>query len=545
MPELETRNVELRAADTERREIRGIAVPWDELAAIGGQYGYRERFARGALEPHAAGVKLYDQHRQIVGTAETTDTAAGLELLGTVARTAAGNDFLELVRSGAIGHLSIGFEPREQTITEQPDDGGTPIVTRTRAVLGEVSGVPFPAYAGATISEIRSSATAAGNRKDGTMPPTNTEEGTGTEQGADQTRAASVEDVAELRALITDQGRRLDTIGRGPAGGPAPSRFRTAGELLKALAAGDEDARREIRAADANPPATSTQAGADTGAASGWINRPLRLALERRRIMSLFQSAPLPPLGNTVEYPQVASTSGNVGKQANEGDALSYMEVELDTGSATVGTYGGYSQLSRQAIERGNPAYLDAVFRFQAIQYAKATNADARAAFLGMAAGNAVTLTGGHAAASAADWISVIVDGAAAIEDDSLGLLADYIVVSRDVFKSIATLTDLQDRPIFALPNGGQAVNVAGSASPVTAVFNIAGLPGFVEPAAAANTCKIASAGAMTSLESPGAPFRLEDEAVVNLTKDFSLYGYAAFTEDDANGIVDVDVDGV
>lgn len=539
MTTLETRAFELRAeTDSERREIRGVAVPWNEPAEIGGEY--REQFAPGSLEPHPAGVKLFDQHRNLVGTADLTNTKRGAEIVGKVAKTAAGDDFLELVRSGALGHLSIGFAPKEQSIAEPAERGELPLVTRTKAVLGEVSGVPFPAYAGASITDVRSAAVAeSADRKEENMPETRDDGGV---------TYAAADDVAEIRAEIANMGRRLDTFADAGERSSAPSQFRTGGEFLKALAAGDERARAEIMAEhrDAGAaPATSALALPDAGG-PGWMQRPLRFVQERRRIINLFSRDSLPAQGNTVDYPQVKSTTGTVAEQATEGDPLGYMEIELETGSAIVATYGGYSRLTRQAIERGNPAYLSGVLNFQAIQYAKTTNARARADFLAIVPAN--TVAGGTLTLStmkAADWIDVVVDAAAAIEDDSLGLLADFIIVGRDAFKAIAHLTDASDRPIFALPNGGQAVNVAGSAAPVTAQFNIGGLPGFVDPGFAANTVRVASAEAMTTLESPGAPFRLEDESIVNLTKDFSLYGYMTTTENDAAGVVDVDVDGV
>ena len=536
MTELEIRSLELRAEDTddERREVRGIAVPWDELANIAGVY--RERFSRGSLEAHPAGIKLFDRHRELVGTVALKDTKAGAEIVGTVARTRSGDDFLELVRSGAIAHLSIGFDPREQTI-EEFDGDELPIVTRTRAVLGEVSGVPFPAYSGASITDVRS-ATAADDstRKDTHM--------------GDEITYAAAEDVDELRDELANMGRRMDTFGTDAGTARPVSRFRSAGEFLKALLSGDEEARNELRELDfrdaGTAPATSALAIPDAGG-PGWLARPIRHVLERRRVVNLFSRETLPSEGNTIEWPMVdqAATTGAVEKQLTEGTALAYMEVKLKTGTASVGTYGGFSELTRQAIERGNPAYLSAVVQYQAIQYAKATNLAARNAFMAITHGEALTLTGGHAAAKAADWIDVLVDAAAAIEDSSLGMDAEFMLVSRDVFKSIASLSDANDRPIFALPNGGQAVNVAGSANPVTAAFNITGVPGFVDPALPVNTVRIGAGEAMTTLESPGAPFRLEDDDIVNLTRAFSLYGYAAWTENDANAVVSVDVDGI
>lgn len=535
---LETRSVEVREADSEAREVRGIAVPWDELADIAGVY--RERFVRGSLEPHPAGVKLYDQHRNIVGTAELTDGEAGAELVGYVAKTRNGDDFLELVRSGAYGHLSIGFDPREHTIEEEPEDGGIPIVTRTRAIAGEVSGVPFPAYAGASITDVRSAAVA---------DSTNREEESMTQENGGGVTYAAADDVDELRDELANMGRRMDTFGESSSSGRPASRFRSAGDFLKALLAGDEEARNELRSFDHRDagvaPATSALAIPDAGG-PGWLARPLRHVMERRRIVNLFSRETLPSEGNTIEWPRVKTTSGTVDEQVNEGDPLGYMEVELETGTATVGTYGGFSELTRQAIERGNPAYLSAVLNYQAIQYAKNTNAAARAFFQAIVPG--ATVGGGTltiANMTAADWIDVVIDGAAAVEDSSLGLEAEFMVVSRDVFKAIAHLTDSTDRPVFALPNGGQAVNVAGSANPVTAAFNIAGLPGFVDPSIAGPFARIAAGEAMTTLESPGAPFRLEDDDIVNLTRAFSLYGYAAWTENDANAVVGVDLDGV
>ena len=40
----------------------------------------------------------------------------------------------------------------------------------------------------------------------------------------------------------------------------------------------------------------------------------------------------------------------------------------------------------------------------------------------------------------------------------------------------------------------------------------------------------------------PGAPFALTDDNILHLTRDFALYGYAAFTLNDAKGIVKVQV---
>lgn len=511
MTDLEFREVEIRGVEEDSREIRGLAVPYGEVIDIG---GFRETFERGdhAFEKDAPVFYGHD-HRiggmpvgRVIGV---RDTDEGLEVRVKLSETEKGSEVYQLAREGVLRKFSIGFEP----IESREKDG---VVVRTKTRIREVSVTPFPAYATASITQVR--------------------EDHNKEESHSMSEPNINEEVTELRDTVADLERRLTVLGEERDSGLYVPKFATAGELLKALARGDEDAKMELRAADTTPPATSTQAGADFGGA-GWMQRPLKFVLERRRVVNLFSRSPLPSEGNSVEYPQVGSTAGTVAAQAAEGDALSYMEVELSTGTATVGTYGGYSRLTRQAIERSSQPYLDAVLRYQAIQYAKTTEAAVRNTLTGWAGTGAATL----AADTAEGWLDFVIDSAAAIEDDSLGLTADFMLVSRDVFKRIVNIADTTGRPIFALRDGG--VNVIGSANLVSAGANIAGLPVVVDPNLAANSCFVASSEAMTTLESPGAPFRLQDESVVNLTKDFSLYGYLAVTKNDAKGVVKGDVD--
>ena len=511
--EMETREFEIRAVNKETRELEGIAVPYGEVIDLG---GFKERFERGAFGDKVEGPLFYGHEHRSTGGApigrvvSAEDTDEGLLVRAKISDTPRGNEVYTLLRDGVLNKFSVGFNPVESRMEED-------VLVRTAAEFLEVSVTPFPAYKTAAISEVRSEVTNDKKKEDSSMETTNT-------------------DVADLRDTVTDLERRIAVMQeRHESNANQGSQFRSGGELLKALAAGDDNARAEFRAADGTGPATSAQAGAD--AYNGWIARPLKLVNEKRRTINLFSRGPLPSHGNTVEYPVVKETAGTVEKQASEGAALSYMEIELGTGTATVGTYGGYSRLSRQAIERSDLAYLDAVLRYQALQYAKATEADVRAAVLGVKSAADITL----AADTAADWIDVVVDSAAQVEDESLGLQAEFILVSRDVFKRIAHMEDNTGRPIFALREGGQ--NVIGSANLVNASANIGGLPVVVDPTLPANTTLVASSEAVTTLESPGAPFRLQDESVINLTKDFSLYGYMAKTVNDASGIVRVDVD--
>lgn len=525
MSEVQYREVQVRAFDADSRTVSGLAVPYGETIDV---EGYRERFERGnhVFRPDATLYAIHE-HRNgglpIGKVTEWEDTDDGVVVRARISETDRGNEVYTLLRDGVISGFSVGFIPKEHRM-----DGD--VVVRTATEFFEVSVTPHGAYQSARISEVRERTE---NKEAREMPESNEI------------------DVQELRDSITDLERRLQVMSETRDSGLTVPKFRSGGELLKALARGDEDARNEFRnfqyrAADQNAPATATQALA-AKAGQGWLSWEIRQAVERRRMINLFSNAPLPDLGNSVEFPKVGSTSGTLTSQAAEGDALDYLELELTTGTASVVTYGAYSRLSRQAIERSDVGYLEAVLKFQAIQYATATEAAVRTAVDGAATGSAVNLGSptAHASATTANWVAMVVDACAQIESDSAGLQADFIIVSSDVFKSIATKTDQAagaGRTVFSLVNDGQ--NSIGWVNATRPQFNIAGLPGFVDPNLAANTGYVASRDAVTVLESPGAPFRLQDEAVTTLTKDFSLYGYMAVTVNDGAAVVDLNLDG-
>lgn len=325
----------------------------------------------------------------------------------------------------------------------------------------------------------------------------------------------SVEDLERRFAVLSESGNKVE----------AGVQYRNGGEFLKALAAGSQEARD-----------FGTSVEADT-VRPAWVNEKMRLDLESRPVINAFSKSPLPASGNSVEYPVVKTVTGTVQKQVNEGDNLAYMEVALDTATAPVGTYGGYSSLSRQAIERSDLAYLETVLEYQVRQYAKATEKVVRDAVVAATGTNTLTL----AADTAVGWIDTVVDAAALIDDNGQGAKAEFAFASRNVFKRLAHMVDGQGRPLFSV--AGQAVNSLGSSNLLAPAINVGGLTVIVNGDFADNTFVVAASSAVKTWESAGAPFRLQDENIINLTKDFSLYGYLAVGVLNAKAITKVDVD--
>lgn len=150
------RATELRAA--EGRNVFGTVVPYGvdtQISELGRTYTERFQvgaFARSILE-RGAKVRLlvsHDSTKLPIGRAtELVESARGLEASFLVADVAAGNDALELVRSGVVDSFSVGFRP-----IKSRQDGN--VTVRVEAALFEVSLVGFPAYAGANVAGIRS-----------------------------------------------------------------------------------------------------------------------------------------------------------------------------------------------------------------------------------------------------------------------------------------------------------------------------------------------------------------------------------------------------
>lgn len=520
----------------EARTFTGLAVPWDTPTAYGATG--REQIARGAFGEIELPIPLYAQHAHLTGglpvgaVTAARDTDAGLVIDAYISTTPSGDEVYQLLRDRALSKLSIGFEPITNEYREAED-----LVVRTAARLWEVSVVGIPAYEDTTVTEVRAAAhsgPAAGTGQPGRndMPDTAT--------AAPETRAAApttpaVVDV-EARERLDDIERRVAavTLNTGAAGG-SDGGYRSAGEALKALARGEQAARDVFTRAYTG--ATTT----DTHMQTGWVERAIALVDRGRPIISWFDTEPLPEDGLTLTYPKAGTITDGTGKQAAQGDDLGYYELPTTTGTANVETYGNYAQITRQVIDRAPTSYLDALFRAQVIAYAKATEAAARTALSDAAGTNTQAMGSTLAASTVPLWLSAVIDGAAAIDTNSLGLVAEALIVSTDVYKKLATFLDTAGRPIFGFSGGGEAVNAAGAGFGVVRRGGQVGdLPLIVNTQLAAGTALIVAPGAMVTYESAGAPVRLDDDNIVNLSTSYAVYGYLASAIVDAKGITKI-----
>lgn len=493
MNEMITRSFEIRATDAELRTVEGLAVPYNDTIDIGG--GWSERFEKGAIDLNA-NVKLFRDHEDIIGVVtEMTESDEGLMIKAKISETVLGNETLNLVKDGAIRSFSVGFIP----VTDEKKDK---TIIRKKVNLKEVSLVAFPAYEKAEVLSVREE--------------TNQEEISMENTTPDYTSA-----IEEVRNHAEELERRLDVITSEKTPSVSAPQFRSYGEYVKAVASGDVEAHRTFTGADS----------ADTIMKNAWVSDTVRILNAGRPTYSVFSSGALPPDGMNVEYPKINTNTIDVANQAVEGDTLAYGKLTLTSATAPIKTYGGYTDMSRQVVERSSINYVDTAFRAMVAKYASVTNAAMRQQLITDAALFNQSALG---AWTAAEIIDSLAEAAVKVNGDT-GLPLEFILVSSDVFRLMAKTVDTMDRPI--LSNTGATVNTYGNINPVGLTGNVLGLPIVVDPSLAALSFYAGNSGAITTYESAGAPFRLNDEEITNLTNSFSVYGYLGIAVTDPKAL--------
>jgi len=494
--ELQHREFEIRNVDQDNREVSGIAVPYNEVTQVGRM---KEKFLPNSVTINKL-PKLFYNHDEPIGIIRSlNDQDSGLHITAKISDTTKGQDAWTLVKDGVVRSFSVGFVPVEHTL-----DGD--VVVRQKVELKEISLVALPAYEGAVITEIRNDLAETNNL--------------GEKQIMENTQTETV----DLAPALDELNRRVAVLETTKTSTVAAPSIRTYGEYIKGLVTGDEAAQTMYRALTTVsdiPGLTSQQ---------NFVRDIKGIVDTARPAVSAFSTSNIPTSGMTVFFPKVNAQGATSTVQAAEGDTLNNAEFTVSQGSATIKTIGGYNQVSRQVVERSDPSYLDALFRVQAIGYAKRTDQECITVLTGSDAsyGNASV-----AAGTAAAWLSATADLAAHLYSAG-GLTANFILVSKDVFKDLAGLIDGVDRPLFAALN---PQNNIGTADLPRLQGNLFGLPVIVDVNLGDNKAYLCSREAITNYESVGAPFRISQDTVTALTQDFAVYGYMATAINNVNGI--------
>ncbi len=503
-----TREFQARLVETEERTIVGLAVPYGQEIELNGNT--KERFEAGAIKT-IEDVKLFYGHEEPIGkVVEGRDTEEGYEIVAKISDTPRGNEIYTLLQDDVLNRFSVGFYP-----VKDRKEGQT--IVREEVTLLEVSVVPFPAFEGAKITEVRSESETEEVEEVAETPNETESE---TMENIELDVRTVQDEVAELRRVI-EAGQSVEIAT------PATHKFRSQGEFAKGLLTGDEDAKALARAASTS---------ADTVALPGFLGYIDNLINTNRPTLSAFSRAALPAAGLTVEYAQVSANTLAVGVQSPENEELSFGNLTIDSVSANVVTYGGYTSMSKQTIQRSSVNYLDTALRALSIAYANTTN---QAVVDLIEAQSYAGKTFDVSAGTAEALIGGIADASAYIFKET-GLRPEAIMVGTGAYKLLLQAAGEDGRPVVLV--NGAGVNNIGSANIPGLSGQLFGLPIIVDPAFGTNLGYMANSAAIQTLESPGAPVRLSADDITTLTDSISVYGYMAITIPFADALVKLDI---
>lgn len=497
--------LETRSLDEGSREFTAIGVPYGPIYDMG--WGYRERFERGAID--AADAVLVYQHAEPIGTITgTRDTDEGLEVTARISHTQRGDEVYTLIRDGVLKSMSIGFElidAREDTV-----DGQT-VNTITSARAVEFSVVLNPAYKDAKITNVR----------EATPTPK------GTPLMSNPTPEVTAQDLTEIRAHLADLDRRT-ALADAPAPAPSPDK-RTAGEYIKAIASGDERAIETM-----NQIMTRAYQGGVLGddalSATPTFMRDLtQIITDANPLSRHFATGALPMEGMTMEYTELKENTVTVGKQVKEGDELATGKVSTKVKTATIETFGGGASLSFQEIQRARANMLDLTVRAMTVAAAKdaATNFHTAWETQVKDATNAITISKDLASLNYADIVAMLLDVNAAYQE--LGSSISGLIVDRATFLKLATLENSSGTPYMAVSGHGTGT-IGTLTSDVLAgtLGNVAVIPDLKATSNRGEKVAGAFFNADAIRVHSSNLAHLQDDKILNLTRDLSVYYYSA-----------------
>jgi hypothetical protein len=496
---------------TGERRIDAIAVPWNTFATVSD--GTEVMFKEGSLpvDGKAPRVFMYHDSSQPVGiVSERVSTDEAMLASMYISRTQAGDDALVLAADGVMD-VSVGVNPREFSY----DDQGRMIVTA--ADWMELSLVPIPAFAGATITQVAASA----ETEPDTEPTPELVEET---EPVDSVQPEAAIEAATPTAPIPAQAKRNFGM---PSAGEFMAAYHIGGEVWQRVnAAAAEVAKSKQTALQA---AAGDSLTTDTpGLLNQMVLGPVFTDLNYiRPVVSAVGARAFPDGGTQKTFIRPTwTTHPSVGTQSPELGGVSATTPVIASNVVSKTTLAGQVTLSAQDIDFTSPAAMEIILRDLAGQYMLQSDAVACAAILAgdTASGSTWTVT----ADNPTSLISALYDAATDILT-ATNFLPDHIFVSPDVWKKLGSQLNAEKSPIFPYTGaaGLMGVNGMGTAN-VTQMntFNPLGLNLVVDRAFADNTMVVARGSAIEFYEQVRGIMSVEVPSTLGRT--FSYYGYVS-----------------
>jgi len=506
-------SIDAAAGETGRREISGIAVPYDVPAVVAD--GTSVIFKAGSLPVDGKNPRLYMNHdsTNAIGiVTERVDTPEGMLFTAKISKTQAGDEALILAMDGVLDSVSVGVNPTKFTTASD----GT--ITVTAADWLELSMVPVPAFAGAVITDIAAS---IHQEPEKDVIDLSTDE-------------PLVEEVTEMSEPVAPAVEA--TIPTAPLFAQAKRKFvmPTAAEYLAAMHTGG-DTYHNVNAAykeAVRDQQTALQAAAGdvlTTDTPGLLPVPVLGPLFQdlnfvRPVVSAFGARSMPNTPSKTFVRPTITTHTSAATQT-EGSAVSATTMVIASNTVTKTTVAGQVTLTMQDMDFTDPASMNLILNDLAGEYMIATD--------NIAADNLVsgkTASGSTWTVTANDptsLINALYDAAREIAEDS-NFFPTHLCVSPDVWEKLGSQLDGSKRPILGYTtNGVIGQNSIGRVGGLNySGMDVMGLQLVVDNNFASGTMLVVYAPGYEIYEAQQGVLSIANPST--LSRTFSYYGYFA-----------------
>jgi HK97 family phage prohead protease len=491
----------VREADDGTAVLEGRVVPYNVSATIGGAFA--ERFAPGSVDPaDLMGAPILWNHdrAEVVGhITEATEADDGPHIVAQLIPTSRGRDAILALRHKSVRGLSVGFEPIEQTWS---DDNTT--VTRTKVRVREVSVATIPAYPDAEVLAVR--------KDTPTMPDTDTLD----------VRA----EVAPLLEPLTD---RLDQIEARAFAAPTPeqhwsTQYRNAYDYACAVWQGKDETR-----------ALDTGLTSDNGGlvVAQWLRDVQRIIDRGRPGIQAFGTAPLPASGMSFTWPTYSAGSHVAAQPTGQANELTSVAVDIAMSSAVnIGTYGGAMRAAFQLLERSDPAYAPLWNQAMAAAYNNVTDNVFVDALTSGASDGSDTVFDFDSGSETGATLRAALFAASVDVETATGMPAEFALVASDVFVKVGGYSGLPD------PGYGAGANAEGVSSARNLRVDVSGIQVIHDRNLANGTILVSNSSAAKWHEA--GPFFVSQDQVGVLARDVAIYGYGVTAQYLSAGVVNL-----
>ena len=510
------------------REIEGLAVPYGVETQIWDDFF--EVINPGAVEePEDAPVLLFWRHEEPIGVVmESSNDQDGYRIRARISQTPRGDEAYQLLQDGVLSRLSIGFEPLEWL--DAQTERGT-LRTQTRIVVREVSVVPFPAYNSAAIDAVRAA------------HPSNYQNRNETKDKEMTVSTVKASDLEDIRSQVNDLAR---DVAMSRAQGPVhvtQHDARSAGAFLKDLVSGDT-ATRDAYDALARRAWDGTKIADDAlNNAPMWTKDLVAIYEAEDYIGRHFNQAALGGTGMTAEFLKLATNTLRVSEQAEEGADLVFGKMSTRVEVARVKTFGGYTSLSKQEIERGSASLLTKQLQALAMAAGYAAATQFEADFKAAVTANAAKKLSYSKALNTWTWTDIAGFIIKAVDTfRAAHLPLDGMIVDPVVFTLLAAMVDGNDNPRMTISGTQSAGTTVGSIDTSSLTGQLGALtiqPYWGMEAGALGTgvnAVLFSKQAITRYQT--GLTQLQDSNIVNLTEQFSVYRYGMNAVEMPDGLI-------